>query len=246
MRRLLLTLWLLLALPALGQGEFRVHYVPAEGQFGKLMEQVLRQSRGFEDLAAGLSQVFILPRNVDVVFAEIGQLNAFYSPADHRIVMGYELIEFYYDLYGTLGYGGEDQAQLMAGATMFVFLHELGHALVHELQLPITGKEEDVADEFATLLLLEAGDAGKIASVAAAAWFAVMSEGDVATMAFWDEHSLNQQRFYDILITLHAADPVTFSHVRELVPEQRLARGQLDYQRKQRAWEHLLGPHIRQ
>ena len=46
----------------------------------------------------------------------------------------------------------------VSGVLSFVFLHELGHALIHELALPITGREEDVADQLAVASLL--GDAG--------------------------------------------------------------------------------------
>ena len=40
-------------------------------------------------------------------------------------------------------------------ATLDVFLHEVGHAVFDYLDVPNTGREEDVADQFAAYLLLQ-------------------------------------------------------------------------------------------
>ena len=48
----------------------------------------------------------------------------------------------------------------ISGGTLGIFFHELGHGLIDMLQLPVTGREEDVVDEFATMLLLYAREEG--------------------------------------------------------------------------------------
>jgi Zn-dependent peptidase ImmA (M78 family) len=40
------------------------------------------------------------------------------------------------------------------GPVSLVFLHELGHALLDVLQIPILGREEDASDQLATYMLL--------------------------------------------------------------------------------------------
>jgi hypothetical protein len=44
-----------------------------------------------------------------------------------------------------------DMVEFVTGNMLFVALHELGHALVGQLRLPVLGREEDAADYFATL-----------------------------------------------------------------------------------------------
>jgi hypothetical protein len=38
-----------------------------------------------------------------------------------------------------------------------VLLHELGHVIIDEMKLPVLGREEDAADTFAALTMLEIG-----------------------------------------------------------------------------------------
>ena len=41
------------------------------------------------------------------------------------------------------------------GPTLEVFLHEVGHAVFDYLSVPILGREEDAADQFAAYVLLQ-------------------------------------------------------------------------------------------
>lgn len=59
---------------------------------------------------------------------------------------------------------------------VFFFFHELGHALITELELPVVGPEEDVADELAIFTLIDAGDKGYDALFSAAQAFTLMWE----------------------------------------------------------------------
>jgi Putative metallopeptidase len=51
--------------------------------------------------------------------------------------------------------------------------HEVGHVLIDVLNLPTTGRDEDVVDEFSTLLLLEGEEEGEKAVINAAEWFLI-------------------------------------------------------------------------
>ena len=44
--------------------------------------------------------------------------------------------------------------QLLLGNYVFILFHEIGHALIHELNLPVVGVEEDAVDEFAAIALI--------------------------------------------------------------------------------------------
>jgi hypothetical protein len=47
--------------------------------------------------------------------------------------------------------------EFVSGNMLFVLLHELGHAAITRMGLPVLGRMEDAADSFATLMLLRAG-----------------------------------------------------------------------------------------
>jgi hypothetical protein len=52
----------------------------------------------------------------------------------------------------------EKLIEFVAGNMLFVLLHELGHAAMHEMGLPILGREEDQADNFAIINLIKIGN----------------------------------------------------------------------------------------
>jgi hypothetical protein len=48
-----------------------------------------------------------------------------------------------------------EEAQLfILGNTVFTLHHELGHALIDQLDLPVLGREEDAVDHLATIMML--------------------------------------------------------------------------------------------
>jgi Putative metallopeptidase len=68
----------------------------------------------------------------------------------------------------------ERMVQFVVGNTLFALGHELGHALVSDLRLPVLGREEDAVDIFATLALLQRrmlfGIRSSAASPSATSW----------------------------------------------------------------------------
>ena len=64
-------------------------------------------------------------------------------------------------------------AEFVAGNMLFVLLHEMGHAMVTEMVLPVLGKEEDAADAFAATRLISVGSgfSDRVLTEAAKGWF---------------------------------------------------------------------------
>ena len=103
-----------------------------------------------------------------------------------------------------------------------IFYHELGHAVIDQMQVPIFGQEEDAADSLSILLvdaLYESDDAETIA-FDSASLFWVESEHEPA---FWDTHGPDEQRFYNTVCLFYGADPdAREDFARELdLPEER-------------------------
>lgn len=135
-------------------GQIRVEYQPAKDEFYQSVANVLKGDQAFEEFAESLSQLFILPRDITLSFQECSQASAYYLATTSQIVMCYELLEqFRKDFVSVGGEVAEDAINTAIYAATFVFLHELGHALIHDWDLPVLGRSEDAADQFATVFL---------------------------------------------------------------------------------------------
>src|SRR5216683_8004748 len=88
--------------------------------------------------------------------------------------------------------------EFVIGNILFAMLHELGHAAVDEMGLPVLGKEEDAADSFAAVRLIRLGSvfSHRVLVEAAKGWFLSVrrdkKEGD--DVEYYDTHGLDEQR----------------------------------------------------
>jgi hypothetical protein len=132
---------------------------------------------------------------------------------------------------------------------LFILFHELGHALVDIYDLPITGKEEDAVDQLATLLLVEdGGDEGIVSAIYAAAFFwRLGKEGPTERkkLLLWDEHSLGEQRFFNIMSWLYGHDPEKLGFVVKVgfLPKERAVRSRKEWEQMKKAWSQMLQPY---
>jgi len=232
-------------------GRFRAEYLATENEQYLAWEQELRQERLLEDLAKDLNQVVRIPRDVTLSFGECGQPNAFYDSEARRVTLCYELLESFHERFGDETEDPEELENAVAGATVFVLFHELGHALVDVLDLPVTGREEDAVDQLAAYVLIDGSDEGAQSALDAAWSFYFNTEegaSEIDASAFWDEHSMNAQRFYNLMCWVYGADPDGHQHLvdEELLPPERAARCPDEWAQLDRAWTQLLGPHIKE
>lgn len=93
-----------------------------------------------------------------------------------------------------------------------IFYHEMGHALIDVMQLPVLGLEEDAADVLSVVMIDRLWDAeSSEAKVAAAATFwgtsAVQSAEAGYDPAFWGVHSPDERRYYTYLCLYYGGAP---------------------------------------
>ncbi|HIK14161.1 MAG TPA: hypothetical protein IGS53_02495 [Leptolyngbyaceae cyanobacterium M33_DOE_097] len=230
-----------------GTGRMKVVYYPVKNPMSQAMKDIYQKTQIFERMSALIDSDIKLPRQVTVELAECGFENAFYEPAKHRIVVCYELTRYFINLYRKLGLSDREAGEKAMFATVFTFFHEAGHMLTNELELPITGREEDAADQFSTIILAErAGEAGEKAAEAAALWFGA-ADSPATRTRFMDEHSLDQQRFYAIMCLLYGNNPQKYGRTATQLgfQETRKAKCQREYAQVSRSWKALLAPHVR-
>ena len=107
-----------------------------------------------------------------------------------------------------------------------IFYHELGHALIDVMQMPVFGQEEDAADVASILLidhLFEPESALDMAyDVANGFWAEAVANAEYP-VPYWDTHGPDEQRFYNTVCLFYGGDPDTrddFAEDMEL-PEER-------------------------
>ena len=145
-----------------------------------------------------------------------------------------------------------DAVQFVIGNVEFLVLHEIGHFLITEKDVPVLGPEEDAADYIATLALLREApldpalnDRALRSLLAAADAFAAswqVGESVGADVPYWGTHALSIQRFYQIACLLYGSNPEAFASVpdRAGLPRQRAAGCKAEYQKAERAIGWLL------
>src|SRR5262249_35317094 len=202
-----------------------------------------------EKVAEALSARYVMPRPLPILFPECGTINAFYTSDKPAILACYELLDYFYNVFKPLSKTEEQVGRKLAGAFYFTFFHELGHALAGELDLPITGKEEDAADQLSAIILTKIPGVGRECALAAAEWFAVAGQEKQKTgkIAWYDEHSFDLQRMYDIICIVYAGDQQANADLVKAVgmSADRQARCVRETPRKAKAWDDILRPHVR-
>ncbi|HAN54246.1 DUF4344 domain-containing metallopeptidase [Stutzerimonas stutzeri] len=106
----------------------------------------------------------------------------------------------------------------------FTLMHEMGHLLISELQLPVLGREEDAADQlgFMGLFLLQQeqhrddfyAKLMDVADYCRMEW--QNAERDGSPVPVWDSHALDAQRFYNIACLAYGSDPDRLDWVLEV------------------------------
>lgn len=227
-------------------GGLRVTYeTPTKKPQRDEIRQFLQSNGSFEKVAKGISLMFDIPQQVNVVWTECGAVNAAWDGRGN-ILMCYEMAEFLKTLFSKrLSDPGQLRLAVMS-SLMFVFLHEVGHGLIAIFKLPSVGREEDAADQLASILLINAGDVGVEVAMRGAQLFRQLALSGAKT-PFFDEHSLDAQRYYNVLCMVYGSSPDRLGSMvgNDKLPASRARRCPAEYGKVYAAWNNLLMPYMR-
>ncbi|WP_299201334.1 DUF4344 domain-containing metallopeptidase [uncultured Tateyamaria sp.] len=102
----------------------------------------------------------------------------------------------------------EEREAFVEANLLGVFYHELGHALIDILALPVFGQEEDAADVASILLIDGFYEEEAAQALAYDAAFGFLGEAAAAAgIAYWDTHGPDEQRFYNTVCLFYGANP---------------------------------------
>jgi len=148
---------------------------------------------------------------------------------------------------GADGHQPDDGAEVSAFAKdviLHVVLHELGHALIREFDIPVLGNEETVADAFATYYLTTYVPDRAVAVLTARATSLMIEAGETPEVDWRGEHDDDARRAYQIAALAVAADAEKYRAVAAVVgmSEREIEKAR-DYGGEiRRSWRRVLAP----
>src|SRR5882757_5177325 len=188
--------------PKFKADQIQIKYIEPETPAHQAVFNLLKEKQALEKLR-DLLRPMRLPRTLVLQTQSCkGAINAWYERDIIRVC--YELVD---DIWKNAAEkttpAGIAPIDTMVGPFVFVILHEAGHALFEMLNLPVIGRAEDAADQFATyfMLLFEKDESRRLITGSAYRYKADIAAPTttLAQQAFAEEHGLPAQRFYNLL-----------------------------------------------
>lgn len=234
-------------------GKMIADYQPATSADAIRGRDLMRDDHLLEDLAESINESLKLPQDIPLIGKQCDVANAYWSSGDQSMTICYEDAADALDIYTDAG--DEDPEASAINSEVATFYHETGHMAIHLYNLPITGREEDVADQLAAYILLNPGDDGKIdpENIQAVKDFAreFQSYGDrsgpLDDTDLSDTHSPNKARMYNLECWVYGADPDASADLvtSGALPEDRADGCEDEYQQLSDAWGELLSPYFK-
>ncbi len=137
----------------------------------------------------------------------------------------------------------EDTRAFVESNLLGIFYHELGHALIHIMDLPIFGQEEDAADVLSVFLLDALYEEESAVQMAYDTAFGFLGEAESTDeVAYWDVHGPDLQRFYNLVCLFYGANPDERDDVaKDLgLPEERAEYCPDEYEQAAHSWGGVL------
>jgi hypothetical protein len=246
--------------PTLLPAEGPVHITYEEPTDPSLKEtyETLKEKRGLE-IFRELLGPFRLPEDLYIKAVGCdGIPNAYFFREKNdqaTIRICYEYIKEVKDkLPKEITQDGIEPHEAMVGQLLFAILHEFGHAAFDLFQVPVFGRQEDAADQFATYIMLQFGGdkAHYLIKGAAYSYNGMIKslkdkpEVTVHLAAFSSDHGAPQERFYNLVCIAYGHDPQRFAAMVEkgYLPEHRAKVCKYEYGNLRFAFRRMILPHI--
>ncbi len=244
----------LTAIPAGAQeartNRIQIEYVPPKSANFQSLFDRLKAGRALEKMQEIFSP-FRLSNDLNLRTFECGMANAWYQRPTVTICY-----EYLYDIRNTMPKetttSGVTATDAILGQFFYVVAHEMGHAMFDFLNVPLWGRAEDAADQFATYIMLLFGkqDARRLIGGAAYSYKNYVQNPKITVRleAFSEVHGAPMQRFYNLLCMAYGADRETFGDLVEkgFLPQARARNCRVEFGEVNFAFQQTIRPHVDQ
>ncbi|UGY92701.1 DUF4344 domain-containing metallopeptidase [Streptomyces gobiensis] len=238
-----------------GSGGFVPEYGKPAG--GTARERAfLQDHRVLEEVSGRLNELVAMPATVRMTGRSCGDTEVAYDPERARIDVCYEFVAEVREMFAAAPSAADADIADIADAVVDrktvgvmteALYHEAGHALLDKLALPYTGREEDVADQFAAYSLIPQGKKGQAAILAAAENYELYAEDtDPRDVDFAGPHAADAVRAVNYHSYLYGSDPKRYRHLvgDNRLSEDRAGLSEEEYDALRHGWDALLRPHL--
>ena len=226
----------------------RLIFEPAKTPILQVIQPFVMQDKVLKELVEETEAQSAPNVHVSVRVKECGEDDTRYSPKTQEITVCLESV--LHDLNVFRGHirsiksekaRGNYARQYLRWQIHFTLWHEVAHALIHQLHLPVLGNEEDAADTLAAMFLLAKEENGPQAVLSVAEYFRLIGLREQVDWA--DKHAPHFQRSYNMLCLVYGHDPRKYKHIvgtkKGQLPKERAAHCESEYIRKLQGWVTL-------
>jgi hypothetical protein len=242
-----------------GEGPIHVEYEEPKDAALKDIYTLVKERKGLETFKELLSP-FRLPEDLYIKAVGCNGIpNAYFFRENElaTIRICYEYLKEVQDkLPKETTKEGIEPRDALLGQLLFALMHEFGHAAFDIYQVPIFGRQEDAADQFATYVMLQFGGEKSHRLIKGAAYsykgfIKDLKDKPKVTLplaAFSSDHGAPEERFYNLACIAYGWDPKIFADVvdKEYLPENRAKVCKYEYGNLRFAFRQMIAPHIDQ
>jgi hypothetical protein len=192
----------------------------------KSIHSVISQSQLLDHITEVIDTYFAFTSPLDVHFGEND--GPYFDPEENAVYIPYAFVsdsKRYFEKNDYESEYGVTEMNAALDTLAHTIFHEVAHAYIMDQQIPILGKEEDAADNLATLMLIENIEDGDIVAISAADMFAFESEDGpdyYDSLDYIGEHSFDLQRYFSTLCLVYGSDPEKHKHLLDEVDSEAL------------------------
>ncbi|WP_370501443.1 DUF4344 domain-containing metallopeptidase [Mycolicibacterium sp. jd] len=214
---------------------------------------LLQGDQLLEELADNINRTLNLPYDIWLRGSQCDEANAMWNGSANTVTICYEGVTLDQRIFTEAG--DPDPRRSALNSEYAKFYHEVAHMAISLYRLPITGPEEDAADQLAAYILLTPGDDGHVdpesvqamKDLARTLGATESRPGQLGEEDSTDVHSLDQVRMYNLQCWIYGSNPEANADLVTdgQLPEGRASGCRKEWEQIEQAWSALLEPHFK-